>query len=369
MSSEHTSKKPVRESQHTIDHLPENLTGKVTVPSVGFDFGSYYIRVAIIDHNEQQKIRITLATYAADDFEAALHHATHHLSTHDGVSVYYTGHDTEEKVASIKKEFAKAKVIQRRDKLDSHNFGANLLISALQPEEIFHDTTEFEKKSAGPPFKPELMGKLFPEKMIEYMISFIIEVQASKEQTFPIMLSIGGNNNIICKIEENGTYEAAYAGCTGGHFLKTLWNFVGHPEHVTTYDHLLELASKGERRKIDAVTNEILDFVGFYAMMPRDFPVFTFGKMHHINRENVTPEDLARATVALTLDTQFSKLLEEARLLHTYNVYFTGSLIQHDFVRNQILERGEGFGPMGAIKPKFFKSDATAALGACVGSE
>jgi type II pantothenate kinase len=175
-----------------------------------------------------------------------------------------------------------------------------------------------------------------------------VPLSEAEPDIFPCMLAMCGSGFMFFKIESDGSQFVADGLMHGGK------SFLGLGRLLTrckTYDELLELALKGDRRGVDIFSDELfqhfsttdknsnVDDSNMYAGLANTKPslMFSFGKpADRQELDEFKREDVAQAFLHYSVTELVTVLQLSCQKYKVKRVFFCGGYCEHPFVRQLI---------------------------------
>lgn len=169
-----------------------------------------------------------------------------------------------------------------------------------------------------------------------------------------IVVNIGSGVSIMLVNSENCYKRISGTSIGGGTFLGLCCLLT----NCKSYDEAIELATKGDSTKVDKLVKDI--YGGDYSRfgLPGNVVASSFGHMHSPEkRDQVSREDLARATLVTTLNNIGLIARDCAANYKVERVLYVGSFLRINNLSMQLLTNATNYWSKGTIKSLFLEHE------------
>ncbi|XP_063430219.1 4'-phosphopantetheine phosphatase-like [Mytilus trossulus] len=183
------------------------------------------------------------------------------------------------------------------------------------------------------------------------------QFQGIHHDIFPYLLVNIGSGVSFVKVESETKYERIGGTSTGG---GTFWGLGSLLTKAKTFDDLLELAEKGDHKKVDMLVRDI--YGGEYSTigLTGDIIASSFGKAARTDKENVPcykDEDVARSLL-LSISNDIGQLASlYCRLHQLKKIYFGGYFIRGHPLTMHTISFAINFWSKGEIQALFMRHE------------
>ncbi|ELT95593.1 hypothetical protein CAPTEDRAFT_200459 [Capitella teleta] len=164
---------------------------------------------------------------------------------------------------------------------------------------------------------------------------------AEAEDIFPCLLAINGSTFNGFIVNKDASFQYLDATQLGGRFFHGLGSLL---TGCKTYEELIEMAAKGNHKKLDTHKNDMLfdtgedDLVAKFRDTKVDSLVFNFGKAVGKTAGDFEPADIASALLRGFVKEKAERCRLVASLHDLKSIFFVGSFVNHEIVRKVYTE-------------------------------
>lgn len=169
-----------------------------------------------------------------------------------------------------------------------------------------------------------------------------------------VVCNIGSGVSVLI-VRGHNDFNRVTGSSIGGGFFQALCCLLCNCE---TFEDAIELATKGDNKKVDKLVGDIYgcgyDGIG----LPEDTVAASFGKICTMrDRENVKPEDLARSALVTTTNNIGSITLNAARQYGIDRIVFVGNFLRVNPIAARHLAHAMDFWSKGTKKALFLNHE------------